>query len=130
MSLAAALWSGLRVAPEAKLQTSLLAELRGLTSYGVGQLVGSVLGSCLALVLWTGVLSWVFGKLGASSVLAVGLSCALLCLWSGLGFARADGLQLTAAVQLASYLAASALLFRPLSRWVARMGAKRTGASS
>lgn len=119
-SLTELLWKSLRVPPRARLGTDPWDELRGLTAAGTGELLGTALGSGVALLLAAAALAWLFGRLGANVKLGVYFACALLLLWTGLGVSRVDGIPLQAMVQLASYVLAAALALRPLTRSISR----------
>jgi Flp pilus assembly pilin Flp len=123
-ALAATLWSGVAVAPEARLPVSLLDELPG-SPASDGRLLGVAFGSLLSILSLGGLLAWgCFKWLRVSAAKAVGIALSALNALALLGFVVGHAVSATAWVQLASYLLGSALFYRPLTKWLA---ARRSG---
>jgi hypothetical protein len=80
-------------------------------------LAGIVIGSFLGVLLLGGTFSWLLVKVGVRPVLAVSSCHGVLVALSVLGLAK-SGLRLDAELQAGTYLLASALVFRPLTRWL------------
>ncbi|HVZ33544.1 MAG TPA: hypothetical protein VG963_14025, partial [Polyangiaceae bacterium] len=95
-----------------------------------GHLVGIVIGSLLGVLLLGGTFSWLLVKVGVRPVLAVSSCYGVLVALSLLGLVK-SGLRLDTELQAGTYVLTSALVFRPLTRWLAtRMrGADATASS-
>ncbi|HEX4354843.1 MAG TPA: hypothetical protein VHZ95_18055 [Polyangiales bacterium] len=83
-------------------------------------LLGLVLGSATVVFACGALLAWLLSKFGLPSKLAVSLALGTLVALVSIGLLRTDHPTFEQLLQLPCYLIASALAFRPLTRWLAQ----------
>ena len=113
---AALIWRESAVAEDARLPVQFGSDL-----FRWAWLGGIVLGALLGVLVLGGALSWLLTRFGLRAPLAAGSTLGLLCALSLVGWLR-GGLQLEGGLQVGGYLLGSALLFRPLVRWLSSRG--------
>jgi hypothetical protein len=126
---AASIWSSAVVLPAASLPTSRLSSLLDYSEVRPAHMVGVVIGAFCGAIVFVALLAWILVKARTPPVLAVTVAMLVML---GVTIASVFGSDAPSAydgAKLASWVFASAVFFRPLTRWADKR-TQRASASS
>lgn len=116
--LAAEVLASSQIEPQAKLEASLFHELDNMSAYGVGRLLGSILGPAVAVLVLGGLLAWLLMRLGTAAKLAAATGCGLTVLLYVIGGVWNTDYSLYRVFQVMSAVLASGCLLVPMHKWL------------
>jgi hypothetical protein len=101
-----------------KPRASWLHELEDLSAFGLGRLVGAVLGPIIVVFLVGRLLALALTRFGTAPDIAAMVCCGLLIVTAVVGALVSDGVSIFSLLQLGSYTLSSVVAVRPLTRWL------------